>query len=126
MRPEEVSATCARFTADKPTTIAIIPAGYADVWISVLPARPVLIRGAVAPVIGSVCMDMLRFDVTGLEVFPERCRDLGSQGDDRHRTSERWRDHRARFHGGRVPAWDRESSGSIRSGIGAFGDWVIW
>ena len=85
MRPSEISGYGARFTADVPTTIAIIPAGYADGLDLRLASRGhVLIRGRRAPVIGSVCMDMLTVDVTGLEVFPgDDAVILGSQGDDR-------------------------------------------
>lgn len=60
-----------RFTAGKATTIAIVPAGYADGLDLRLAGRGVvLIRGRRAPVIGSVCMDMLIADVTGLDVTP--------------------------------------------------------
>ena len=85
MRPSEISGYSARFTADKPTTIAIIPAGYADGIDLRLASRGyVLIRGHRAPVIGSVCMDMLTVDVTGMEVFPgDDAVILGAQGDDR-------------------------------------------
>ena len=85
MRPSEISGYGARFVADKPTTIAIIPAGYADGIDLRLASRGyVLIRGRRAPVIGSVCMDMLTVDVTGMEVFPgDDAVILGSQGDDR-------------------------------------------
>ena len=85
MRPSEISGYGARFTADKPTTVAIIPAGYADGIDLRLASRGyVLIRGRRAPVIGSVCMDMLTVDVTGMEVFPgDDVVILGAQGDDR-------------------------------------------
>ena len=85
MRPNEISGYGARFVADKPTTIAIIPAGYADGLDLRLAGRGVvLIRGRRAPVIGSVCMDMLTVDVTGMEVFPgDDAVILGSQGADR-------------------------------------------
>ena len=85
MRPGEIAGYGARFAADEPTTIAIIPAGYADGLDLRLAGRgSVLIRGRRAPVIGSVCMDMLTVDVTGLEVFPgDDAVILGSQGDDR-------------------------------------------
>ena len=60
-----------RFTAERPTTIAIVPAGYADGLDLRLAGRgAVLIRGRRAPIVGSVCMDMLMADVTGLEVSP--------------------------------------------------------
>ena len=84
MRPGEISGYGARFTADRPTTIAIVPAGYADGLDLRLAGRgSVLIRGRRAPVVGSVCMDMLTVDVTGQEVFPgDEVVVLGSQGDD--------------------------------------------
>jgi len=61
----------ARFTAERPATIAIVPAGYADGLDLRLAGRgAVLIRGRRAPIIGSVCMDMLMADVSGLDVSP--------------------------------------------------------
>jgi alanine racemase len=85
MRPGEISGYGARFAADRPTTIAIVPAGYADGLDLRLAGRgSVLIRGRRAPVVGSVCMDMLTVDVTGQDVFPgDEVVILGSQGDDR-------------------------------------------
>jgi alanine racemase len=85
MRSGEISGYGGRFIADRPTTIAIVPAGYADGLDLRLAGRgSVLIRGRRAPVIGSVCMDMLTVDVTGQEVFPgDEVVILGSQGDDR-------------------------------------------
>jgi alanine racemase len=85
LRPGEVSGYGARFTAGRPSTIAIVPAGYADGLDLRLAGRgAVLIRGRRAPIIGSVCMDMLTADVTGLEVSPgDEVVILGSQGNDR-------------------------------------------
>jgi alanine racemase len=85
MRPGEISGYGARFSADRTTTIAIVPAGYADGLDLRLAGRgSVLIRGRRAPVIGSVCMDMLTVDVTGQDVFPgDEVVMLGSQGEDR-------------------------------------------
>jgi alanine racemase len=85
MRPGEISGYGARFTAERPTKIAIIPAGYADGLDLRLAGRGfVLIRGRRAPVVGSVCMDMLIVDVTGQDVFPgDEVVIIGSQGDDR-------------------------------------------
>src|SRR6185437_2456490 len=61
----------ARFTAERPTTIAIVPAGYADGLDLRLAGRGfVLIRGRRAPIVGSVCMDMLMADVSGLDISP--------------------------------------------------------
>ena len=85
MRPGEASGYGARFTAERPTTIAVIPAGYADGLDLRLAGRGVvLIRGRRAPVVGSVCMDMLMADVTGMDVSPgDEVVIIGSQGDDR-------------------------------------------
>ena len=70
---------------ERPTTIAIVPAGYADGLDLRLAGRgSVLIRGRRAPIVGSVCMDMLMADVTGLDVSPgDEVVIIGSQGDDR-------------------------------------------
>jgi alanine racemase len=60
-----------RFRAEGPRQVAIIPAGYADGLDLRLAGRgSVLIRGRRAPIVGSVCMDMLMADVTGMEVSP--------------------------------------------------------
>lgn len=73
-----------RFTADRPVTLAVIPAGYADGLDRRLEDRGVvLIRGQRAKIVGAVSMDMLTADVTDIDgvgtgdevVF------LGSQGD---------------------------------------------
>jgi len=59
------------FSPERPATIAIVPAGYADGLDLRLAGRgAVLIRGRRAPIVGSVCMDMLMADVTGLHVSP--------------------------------------------------------
>jgi alanine racemase len=71
VRPGEGVGYGVKFTATRPTTIAIIPAGYADGLDLRLEGRgAVLIRGTRAPIVGSVCMDMLMADVTGLDVSP--------------------------------------------------------
>jgi alanine racemase len=71
VRPAEGVGYGVKFTAARPTTIAIIPAGYADGLDLRLEGRgAVLIRGVRAPIVGSVCMDMLMADVTGLDVSP--------------------------------------------------------
>jgi alanine racemase len=57
--------------ADGPRSIAIVPAGYADGLDTRLSGRGVvLVRGRRVPIVGSVCMDMLMIDVTGLDVSP--------------------------------------------------------
>jgi alanine racemase len=85
LRPGDVSGYGARFTAGRATTIAIVPAGYADGLDLRLANRgAVLIRGRRAPIIGSVCMDMLTVDVTGMDVSPgDEAVIIGSQGADR-------------------------------------------
>ena len=73
------------FTPEHPATIAIVPAGYADGLDLRLAGRgAVLIRGRRAPIVGSVCMDMLIADVTGLHASPgDDVVIIGSQGEDR-------------------------------------------
>jgi alanine racemase len=85
MRPGEISGYGARFRAERTTTIAIVPAGYADGLDLRLAGRgSVLIRGQRASIIGSVCMDMLTVDVTGQDVFPgDEVVIIGEQADDR-------------------------------------------
>jgi alanine racemase len=85
MRPGEITGYGGHFTAEKPTSVAIIPAGYADGLDLRLAGRgSVLIRGRRAPIVGSVCMDMLMADVTGLDVTPgDEVVIIGRQGDDR-------------------------------------------
>jgi alanine racemase len=85
VRSGETVGYGARFTAEHATTIAIVPAGYADGLDVRLEGRGVvLIRGRRAPIVGSVTMDMLMADVTGLEVSPgDEVVIIGSQGRDR-------------------------------------------
>jgi alanine racemase len=73
------------FSPDHAATIAIVPAGYADGLDLRLAGRgAVLIRGRRAPIVGSVCMDMLIADVTGLHASPgDDVVIIGSQGEDR-------------------------------------------
>ena len=58
-----------RFVAEKPTKIATIPIGYADGisrgWGDGLGF--VMIKNTKAYIVGSICMDMLMIDVTGIE-----------------------------------------------------------
>jgi alanine racemase len=73
-----------RWTAEAPHTIAIVPAGYADGLDTRASGRTsVLIRGRRAPIVGSVCMDMIMVDVTGQDVSPgDEVVLIGRQGDD--------------------------------------------
>jgi alanine racemase len=73
-----------RFTADRPVTLAVIPAGYADGLDRRLENHGwVLVRGRRAKVVGAVSMDMLTADVTDIDgVGPgDEVVFLGSQGD---------------------------------------------
>jgi len=85
MRTGEITGYGGRFVAERPTTLAIIPAGYADGLDLRLAGRGVvLIRGRRAPIVGSVCMDMLMADVTGMDLSPgDEVVIIGAQGDDR-------------------------------------------
>jgi alanine racemase len=74
-----------RFTPERPTTLAVIPAGYADGLDRRLENRGfVLIRGRRARIVGAVSMDMLTADVTDIgEVDPgDEVVFLGAQGGD--------------------------------------------
>lgn len=71
LRPHETIGYGARSPDDKPRTMAVVPAGYADGLDCRLAGRAsVLVRGRRAPIVGSVCMDMITIDVTGLHVDP--------------------------------------------------------
>ncbi|MCC7418562.1 MAG: alanine racemase [Acidobacteria bacterium] len=85
VREGESAGYGAAFVAASPATIAIVPAGYADGLDLRLGGRgAVLIRGRRAPIVGSVCMDMLAADVTGLDVSPgDEVVIIGAQGSDR-------------------------------------------
>lgn len=71
MRAGESAGYGRRWVPAEPSTIAIVPAGYADGLDTRLGNRGVaLVRGRRVPIVGSVCMDMLTVDVTGLDVSP--------------------------------------------------------
>lgn len=73
-----------RWRADGPRSIAIVPAGYADGLDTRASGRAsVLVRGRRAPIVGSVCMDMITIDVTGMDASPgDEVVLIGRQGDD--------------------------------------------
>ncbi|MCC7008749.1 MAG: alanine racemase [Acidobacteria bacterium] len=73
-----------RWRADGPRTLAIVPAGYADGLDTRLSGRGVvLVRGRRLPIVGSVCMDMIMVDATGIDVEPgDEVVLIGRQGDD--------------------------------------------
>lgn len=82
LRPAEAVGYGAQFVASGPMSMAVIPAGYADGLDIRLGNRgSVLIGGRRVPIIGSICMDMMMADVTGIEVQPgDEVVILGSQG----------------------------------------------
>jgi len=70
------------WTAQRPSTIATIPIGYADGLPRSLSNRgAVLVRGQRAPIVGLVSMDMTMIDVTDIEGarVGDECVILGSQ-----------------------------------------------
>ena len=84
IRAGEAVGYGARFHPDRPTTLAVIPAGYADGLDRRLEqSGQVLIGGHRARVVGAVSMDMLTADITDIpEVNPgDEVVFLGSQGD---------------------------------------------
>jgi alanine racemase len=86
VRPGEGVGYGVTFTAETPTRIAIVPAGYADGLDLRLAGRgAVLVRGRRAPIVGSVCMDMLMADVTAIDdAAPgDDVVIIGAQGSDR-------------------------------------------
>ena len=84
LRAGEAVGYGARYVADSPQTIAVVPAGYADGLDVRLAGRgQVLVRGRRVPIVGSVCMDMITIDVTGLTVAPgDEVVIFGRQDDD--------------------------------------------
>lgn len=83
LRPGEGTGYGLTWTPSEPRTIAIVPAGYADGLDTRLSGRvPVLVRGRRMPIVGSVCMDMIMIDVTGIDVSPgDEVVLIGKQGD---------------------------------------------
>ena len=71
LRPGDGVGYGLRPVFDRPATIAVVPAGYADGLDRRLAGNGyMLVRGRRAPVVGSVCMDMTMIDVTGTDVSP--------------------------------------------------------
>ena len=81
----EIVGYGAHWTAPRPGRIAVVPAGYADGLDLRLAGRgSVLIRGRRAPIVGSVCMDMIMVDVADVQVETgDEVVIIGAQGDDR-------------------------------------------
>ena len=84
MRVGETSGYGARFMAERPTRIAIVPAGYADgLDLRLSAGGQVLVRGRRVSIVGSVCMDSITIDVTDLDVQPgDEVVVIGSQESD--------------------------------------------
>ena len=85
IRAGEIVSYGARFVADRPTRIAVVPAGYADGLDTRLEGRGfALVRGRRARVVGAVCMDMLMLDITDIEAYPgDEVVFLGAQSGER-------------------------------------------
>ena len=81
----EIVGYGAHWTVPRPGRIAVVPAGYADGLDLRLAGRgSVLIRGRRAPIVGSVCMDMIMVDVADVRVETgDEVVIIGAQGDDR-------------------------------------------
>jgi alanine racemase len=57
----------ARWTASSPSRVAVLAAGYADGLVRVLSNKGrVIVRGEIAPIVGTVSMDLTTADVTGI------------------------------------------------------------
>jgi len=68
VRPGEIVGYGARWKAAQPSRIATVPAGYADgLDMRLADHGHVLVRGRRAPIVGSVCMDMIMVDISGLQ-----------------------------------------------------------
>ena len=71
IRAGEAAGYGRRWSPNEPRSLAVVPAGYADGLDTRLANRgAALVRGRRVPIVGSVCMDMLTVDVTGLDVSP--------------------------------------------------------
>lgn len=84
IRPGETVSYGRRFTAQKETQIATIPVGYADGYKRAFTNKAqVLVKGKRVNVVGTVCMDQVMLDVTGLSVQPgDEVVLLGRQGEE--------------------------------------------
>ncbi len=82
MRPGEGTGYGFKTIVERPSRIAVVPAGYADGLDRRLAGRGyMLVRGERAPIVGSVCMDMTTIDVTGMDVSTgDEVVILGTQG----------------------------------------------
>lgn len=69
IEPNETVGYSRRFKATQPTTIGIIPIGYADGLHRVLGngKGKVMVNHTLVPIIGNICMDMSMIDLTGID-----------------------------------------------------------
>lgn len=69
--PGESVGYSRKFVASKITQIGVVPVGYADGFKRSLGNGKggVVIQGKWCPIVGSVCMDMIMVDITGVETF---------------------------------------------------------
>lgn len=75
-----------KFTAQRPTRVMTVPVGYADGYFRALSGKAdVLVCGRRAPLIGTVCMDMLMADVTDIPdvSLEDEVVLMGAQGNER-------------------------------------------
>jgi alanine racemase len=83
IQPGETAGYCATFRATRPTTLALLPVGYADGLNRLLSNRgSVLLRGKRARIAGRISMDLTIVDVTdisGVEIGEEAVL-IGTQG----------------------------------------------
>ena len=71
MRIGETSGYGARTPVARPTTVAVVPAGYADgLDVRTAGRGAAIVRGHKVPVVGAVSMDSMTIDVTGVDVSP--------------------------------------------------------
>jgi alanine racemase len=84
VRPGEGAGYGLNWAENTARTLAIVPAGYADGLDTRLANRgSVLIRGQRRAIVGSICMDMIMVDVTGIDVSPgDEVVLIGQQGDE--------------------------------------------
>jgi alanine racemase len=84
LRPGEGTGYGLKSVVNRPSTIAVVPAGYADGLDRRLAGNGhMLVRGRRAPIVGSVCMDMTMIDVTGTDVAPgDEVVIIGQQGNE--------------------------------------------
>jgi alanine racemase len=82
LRPGEGSGYGMTAVVDHPTTIAVVPAGYADgLDLRLAGNGHMIVRGRRRRIVGSVCMDMTMIDVTGTDVAPgDEVVIIGEQG----------------------------------------------